>query len=447
MLDIQVIITKFRFTHTHPNGCKFRAMKVQNNSDTITPFAGLNFISNDFDKSGIRQVIENELISKSSLATYSLTDDIKSLFLTFFAGGDCAEDMNTHLKSTLLTIPNLKVPNADTVLRDLKKLATPTITIITDTKVEHQTNLNDKLNNLTIRNLIKLKLLYTDLKHDFDYDNQVLPCEKYDSKMSYKKVDAYQPGVATIGRHIVYIENRNGNSPAKYEQDKTLEKCYEKLLENGIKIGRSRMDAASYQKEVIKVVSKYSELFYIRANRCSGMEKQIRKAKEWQKVRIGTKEYEIASINYTPFNEEKTYRVVVSREPEKQGDLLTESHFSYRGIITNDLITSDLEVLTYYNQRGTQEIILDEMNNDFGWSKLPFSFLNENTVFMSIMAVCRSFYIYIAEKYSKLIDFINPNFRLKKFRFRFINVAGKWIKRGRTHILKLYTDKLYYRLC
>ncbi|TAG51225.1 MAG: IS1380 family transposase, partial [Cytophagales bacterium] len=97
----------------------------------------------------------------------------------------------------------------------------------------------------------------------------------------------------------------------------------------------------------------------------------------------------------------------MSREPLTNGDLLTDSHFSYRGIITNDLTNSDLEVLTYYNQIGGQEIILDEMNNDFGWKKLPFSFLNENTIFMSIMAVCRSFYIYIIEKYSKVISFLS----------------------------------------
>ena len=64
MLDIQDIITKFRLSHTHPNGCKFIAMKVQINSDSITPFAGLNFISKDFDACGISQVIKNELVAK-----------------------------------------------------------------------------------------------------------------------------------------------------------------------------------------------------------------------------------------------------------------------------------------------------------------------------------------------------------------------------------------------
>ena len=39
--------------------------------------------------------------------------------------------------------------------------------------------------------------------------------EKYDARSTYKKSEGYQPGVVSIGKNIVYIEDRNGNSPAK----------------------------------------------------------------------------------------------------------------------------------------------------------------------------------------------------------------------------------------
>lgn len=42
--------------------------------------------------------------------------------------------------------------------------------------------------------------------------------------------------------------------------------------------------------------------------------------------------------------------------------LLTYSHFSCPKIITEDLTCSDLEALTYYNQRVGLEIKLDEIN-------------------------------------------------------------------------------------
>jgi hypothetical protein len=41
------------------------------------------------------------------------------------------------------------------------------------------------------------------------------------------------------------------------------------------------MDAGSYSKEIIDVVSKHSKLFYIRANRSDSMSKQIRQITEW----------------------------------------------------------------------------------------------------------------------------------------------------------------------
>jgi hypothetical protein len=42
---------------------------------------------------------------------------------------------------------------------------------------------------------------------------------------------------------------------------------------------------------------------------------------------------------------------------------------------------------------------------------------------------------------SKVLKNILPATRLKRFIFRFICVAGKWTRRGRQNILKLYTDR------
>ena len=83
------------------------------------------------------------------------------------------------------------------------------------------------------------------------------------------------------------------------------------------------------------------------------------------------------------------------------------------------------------------------MNNDFGWSKLPCSFLSENTAFMILSAIIANFYRYIIGTYSQSIRWLKATYRLKKFIFRFISVPAKWIKTGRRHVLKLYTSKDY----
>ncbi len=107
---------------------------------------------------------------------------------------------------------------------------------------------------LNVKLLKQLKVLQSGKEYDFDYDNQIVSTEKYDAKRTYKQTYGYQPGIASIGEHIVYLENRNGNSQAKYLQEETLERAYEILQEEGININRSRMDCASYQQKVVDVV-------------------------------------------------------------------------------------------------------------------------------------------------------------------------------------------------
>jgi len=85
-------------------------------------------------------------------------------------------------------------------------------------------NINRKLNDQMIKSLLQTRQLNCEIRYDLDYDNVVLPNEKYDSERTYKKTTGYQPGVATIRNIPVYIEGRSGNSPAKYKQDETLGK-------------------------------------------------------------------------------------------------------------------------------------------------------------------------------------------------------------------------------
>lgn len=124
-----------------------------------------------------------------------------------------------------------------------------------------------------------------------------------------------------------------------------------------------------------------------------------------------------------------------------QGD-----RFIYRAIITNDLETSDTDVIKYYNQRGASEKIFDELNNDFLWANIPFSFLEQNTVFMMLMAMCRNFYISMLHTMSTKVSFVQTTIRLKKFIFRFVVVPSKWVIKGGQKTIKLFTDKPYHLL-
>lgn len=420
-------------------------MKITKSFENIKSFGGLNFVSKEFDALKISDLITKHLGVRPPQAKYSFSDVIKNLWTITFAGGDCAEDIHTNLKDELQQIQNLNVCSPDTILGVQKILAGEKEIHISPSETVNEFSKHHTLNELNLSLLVKTKTLNPNRLYDFDFDNQFIPTEKYDSKKGYKKEKGYFPGIASIGKHIVFVENRNGNCNVKYKQSETLQSTYDLLKSKKIRIDRSRMDCGSFTKEIVKVVEANCKRFYIRAQRCDGLTSKIREVKQWETVKIGLINMEVCSIEYAPFGEDKKYRYVVQRQRNKTGqiDVFSSDNFTYRAIATNDWESTDQEVIEYYNQRGASEKIFDEMNNDFGWRNLPFSFLEENIVYMILMAMCRNFYLIILEKISQKVSFIKSNFRLKKFIFRFVVVPYKWVKRGGQKTLKLYTQKPY----
>lgn len=106
---------------------------------------------------------------------------------------------------------------------------------------------------------------------------------------------------------------------------------------------------------------------------------------------------------------------------------------------------SEKDVVLFYNKHGESEKNFDIQNNDFGWAHLPFSFMNENTVFMLITAMLKNFFLYLTQMLSGSIEAIKKTSRLKKVLLHFICVPAKWIKSGRRNILRLYTERKFHK--
>ena len=82
-------------------------MKITTSTDNIKSFGGLNFISEEYDKLKLEELITQHLGNRATQAEYSYV--IKNLWSITFAGGDCAEYIHTNLKDELHQITNLKV--------------------------------------------------------------------------------------------------------------------------------------------------------------------------------------------------------------------------------------------------------------------------------------------------------------------------------------------------
>lgn len=424
------------------------AIKLIKSNKTITPFGGISFVNEVFTTSGLTDLIDTFLGDRVEIFGYQYSDIIRNLTNLFLSGGSVVEDLNTCFGEHLKNIPDNLVPSPTTVFRGITELTALNTLFTSKNDLSYNFNINNKLNTLNLKSLVLTKQLKKGSFYDFDYDNQIIANKNYDAKNTYKKTKGYLPGVATIGDHIVYVENRDGNANVKFEQAGTLQRAYKLLDDEGIKVNRSRMDAGSYSKEIIDVVAENSQSFYIRANKSTSVFEQIREIEDWQEVEVNYKTYEVASIKFKQFFEERNYRLVVMREKgdSTQMDLFTKDTLKYRNILTNDCDSTEKEIIEYYNQRGKCEKIFDVMNNDFGWKRLPFSFLDQNGSFMIITALIKNFYTYFITLVSKEFKDLKPTSRLKRFVFKFITVAGQWIHEGRQYKLRLFSNRPYYNL-
>lgn len=425
-------------------------MKVQK-SEVISAFGGMEFIFEYLKNQKFEKILGKELPVLSNQSRYQWNDIFHSLMGVFFCGGDCIEDLQVHLRDHFRSSPFFKMPSPDTVLRRLSQLSEDNIPCMTKRgAVQHIYNRNQTLEKTCI-NLLKHFGVFENTELTLDYDNTILFAEKSDCRTTYKRLKGYQPGVCTINeKHVLYIENRNGNSDAKAFQLDTLTRLFDLLDDQDIQQpDHFRADAASYQFEVVELLCERVKNFYIGC-RNSYIQKYFSQISHWKTLKEGKSKIEVGEINITPFIRQareanknpREYRLVVKRTQSKssQVDLFTQDTFEYRAILTNNTILDMETVANFYNHRGNMEKLFDVLKNDFGWDNLPFSKLQNNTVFLYFTAIINNLYNKIITVFSTKVKTLQPTDRIKRFLFRFIILPAKWVKHARSNTLRIYGE-------
>ncbi len=423
--------------------------KIQIKSETIASYGGIFQIMELFERLGLGKLVDSSLGKRdSSWNAFQYSEVFETLFCNYLCGGDCLEDINM-LAPQLSLRPSTRIPSADTVGRVLKSLATENISYACEgSGSSYCFNTAEELNTLLLNMVKKLGLLKAGEEVTLDFDHQFIPAHKFDTRYSYKKAFGYFPGWASIGGILVGGENRDGNANVKFHQADTLSRIMDRVtLVTGVVIKSFRADCGSFSKEIVEAVEPRCGHFYIRASNCSSRYGDFSESDGWESAEVDFRECELASFDYE-MNDSR-YRLVVQRSPKREdGKVVTDMFgtvYVYRAIITNDWEMGEKDVVLFYNKRGGSEKNFDIQDNDFGWAHLPFSFMNENTVFMLITAMLKNFFLYLTQTLSESIKAIKNTSRLKKVLLHFICVPAKWIKSGRRNILKLYTERQYYK--
>ena len=421
--------------------------KIQIKNDSVKNFGGFFSFVDHFRKDGMEGIVNNTLGHRSILAKYSNSDIFLSLAAIFLTGGSCIEDANRLSHNFTENSQGYRFCSADTILRMIKAAKSDNEEFVSKAGTKYQFSINKSLCEMLLDGLMRTRQVQAGEAHVFDYDNQFIPTEKFDAKYSYKGAFGYFPGIAQIDGLPFYIEGRDGNANVKFEQGETLRRAFEIAKERCVTFQKARMDCGSYSEEVVKVADENCKKFYIRAMSCDSLRERIRGMAEcdWTDVEINSQKCQLASIPFTAFLEDRGFRLVVQRTPRENGQTdVFEGEYVYRSILTSDHDSSELDVVLFYNQRACTERCFDCMNNDFGWSHLPCSFLSENTVFMIMTAFIHNYYRHFLEKLSGLSFGLTLASRVKRFVFSFISVPFKWIVRNGRRVLLLYTDNADY---
>jgi hypothetical protein len=419
--------------------------KVKQSLKNITPFGGLNFIYNAINESKTAVFIDEKLGIRNFRSTYSYSDIVLSLLGNSLCNDEYISDLE-YLKNKFKDQLFRKIPSPDTVEYVCQKLKKQTKEETTTNGVVHQFNYDNKKNQILIELSLKTGQLKKAEKYTLDFDNVVLENKKQDAKKSYKNTKAYHPNFAFIGRLPVHIENHNGNTPARYKQFETLQRCFKNLNQSEIKIEHFRADSASYQKEVVELVSENATNFYIRNISSQNFITRCGKITDWKTITINNEKKEVATMIYTPFQGNFSYRIVVTRSErkDKQIDLMSGTVYNYYGIMTNNLLFSNQEVIEFYNQRGDSENSNKFLISDFNLKRLPFMDLDTNTAFMYLMAMCS-----ILFEWTKIIlvknktPNINVKMRVKAICFRYITIASNFVNHAKEKILQVFSTQEY----
>ncbi len=419
-------------------------------SGAISSFGGLNFVLEEFDHLDLETTLNSMLPSLAPQSLYSWKDILYSFWSIYHCGGDCIEDLSENLKDALKGHPRISCPSPDSVLRRFKELACEAPYFGTPKgKGQHKLCWNDRLNKLNIR---VFKKLNSTSKGPviLDFDNTIVFNQKEDAMMTYKKQFGYSPGVGIINNQVVYVENRNGNADPQTLQHETLRNMFDLFREENLKVDTFRADGASFQLKTLNIIANNCRRFFVRGRMNPPIVEAINTIKNWKPVIIDGQQVWRGSTVFTPFKNAATrnkqqhllkpYRLIVTKTARDDGqiNIFTGEAVNYHPIITNDVELSEDRVVFFYNQRGATEKEFDVLKNDFGWSKMPFSKIEENSVFLIFTAMCRNLYHYMIRKFSKVSSMLKPYYRIKKFIFRFICLPAKWIFQGRSWKLRVY---------
>ena len=155
--------------------------KISIKSEKITPFGGIFHVMEHFSRF-VGPVIDKVLGLRCTSFGYQYSEIVGSLSSVYFCGGDCVEDVTSHLMPHLSLHPTLRTCSSDTILRGISELSCANTTYTSDTGKVYDFNTATKLNSLLVKVLMNTGQLVAGASYDLDFNHQCIEFLTFPSK-------------------------------------------------------------------------------------------------------------------------------------------------------------------------------------------------------------------------------------------------------------------------
>lgn len=413
--------------------------KLETTQEVLTARSGLALFAEYNHGIGLRELTDKYLPGPGSNRGFNPSVFVNTLVLMLQGGGRSLEDLR-ELKADeglMKLIDSEEIPGPDTAGDWLRRMGD------IGTGQKGLEGLDE------VRVALNRRIMKKDAREEYtlDADAMEIIAEKTDAAFTYKGNKGYMPMAGylfEIGL-CLYDEFREGNTAPSYGQKGFYQEC-KRRMPRGKRIRYYRADSASYQAEVINALETDHVTWTITADMDHAVKELIASIskKEWIEPVKGCG-YEVAETVHSMNKTKKSFRVVIKREPWRQGKLFDKERCYYHAVATNwdRGEKAAHEVLQWHNQRGQAENFNKELKIGFGMEQMPCGQTEANAVFFRIGVMAYNLFMGF-KRLSCPEGWIKHT--IATYRWKMIQVAGRIVRHAGKVVLKIAADMKKLRL-
>lgn len=281
-----------------------------------------------------------------------------------------------------------------------------------------------------------------------DLDSTLIASDVQIAKKSYEGYRGFNPllGMLRAGgmSWAAFSLFRPGNAAPQANNLSLLRKIsrFVKRYAPGLRI-KVRIDSAGYNHRIMRYCDRQGHDFVIAGEQFECILDIIKGIEDWEPLRGGKAGEEVGEgVHFVgPEKEGAAYRFVTVRRRKDQGALFPEFEYTYRLYFTNTDWDAHT-VVHFYRKRGDAENTIKELKEGFALDHILSEDFLASAVFFQLQLLAYNLVQYFKSTHLERAWW---TMRIKRLRYRLINIAGVIIRHSRKRVLRLSVHYKYLK--